>query len=112
MKVSGPFLGGCRCAAGHKTHPPSPFVSFPGFFLSRVADSVSKWWSHASEGSLSPWPTTRAPTPELEEGCLRDIPGCRRSPELCPVKDVADVTVETPQENREKGKRVVVFLSS
>ena len=22
---------GDRCAAGHKTHPPSPFVSFPGF---------------------------------------------------------------------------------
>ena len=31
---------------------------------------------------------------------------------LCPVKDVADVTVEPPQENRERGKRGVQFLST
>ena len=65
VRVSGPFLGG-RCAAGHKTHPSRPpFVSFPGFPLTRVADSVCTWWDHAFKGSRSPWPTTRAPTPEL-----------------------------------------------
>ena len=45
---------GDRCAAGHKTHPPSPFVSFPGFPLTRVADSVCTWWDHPFEGSRSP----------------------------------------------------------
>ena len=37
--VSGLLLGG-RCAAGHKNPPTITLVSFPGFFLSRVADSV------------------------------------------------------------------------
>ena len=55
---------GVRCAAGHKTHPPSPSVSFPGL-STRVADSVSKLWVHALEGSSSSWSTKREPTQEL-----------------------------------------------
>ena len=126
-RVSGPFLGG-RCATSHKTLPPSPLCFLSGVFpLTRVADSVCTWWDHAFEGSRSPWPTTRAPTPELEEGCLRDIPVMPSQPPnfhssgtnprtghwtacLCPVKDVADVTVEPPTGEPRKGKRGVQFL--
>ena len=64
VRISGLFLEG-RVRRWTQNPPIPPFVSFPGFPLTRVADSVCTWWDHAFEGSRSPWPTTRAPTPEL-----------------------------------------------
>ena len=64
VRVSGLLLGG-HVRRWPQNPPTHPFVSFPVFPLTRVADSVCTWWDHALEGSRSSWPTTRALTPEL-----------------------------------------------
>ena len=65
VRVSGLLLGKQVRRWPHNPPAPLPFVSFPGFSLTRFTDSVSKLWVHALEGSRSSWSTKREPTLEL-----------------------------------------------
>ena len=124
VRVSGPFLGS-RCAAGHKTHPSPPLFPFRGF------SDASRWLGKPVvgprfRGLREPVIHHKGTNPRTGRGVSQRHPGVPLQPPnfyssgtnprtghwtacLCPVKDVPDVTVEPPQENRERGKALGCF---